>query len=74
MYPEGSCARDVHQPKRYAEILLEQCPGFDDQGMRVPGAWYGGQLTQPAGDAWKDYIRRHNLVASREVGDRTQAF
>ena len=30
-------------PKRYAEILLpvEPCPGFDDQGVRVPGAWYG---------------------------------
>ena len=61
-------------PKRYAETLLEPCPGFDDQGTRVPGAWYGGQLTQQARDAWKDYIRRHNLVASREASGRTPAF
>ena len=45
----------------------ESCPGFDDQGVRVAGAWYGGQLTQSARDAWKTYICRHNLEASREA-------
>ena len=62
-------------PKRHAEILLEPCPGFDDQGARGEGS--GGlvwHLTQLARDAWKDYISRHNLVASREASGRTPSF
>jgi hypothetical protein len=60
-----ACSGRLHTfwecPVRYAADLGAPCPGFDTQGVPVPGDWAGGELTPAACAAWKVYLVRHHL-------------
>ena len=69
--PSLACTRcrGIHYtwecPVRYALLKREPCPGFDEQGSRIPTSWTNGELTPAAKSAWKSYITRHNLQQAR---------
>ena len=59
-----SCGRRGHLgwecPILLCKKFQEQCPGFDDEGNRLPECWDEGLcITEETRKAWKGYIRKY---------------
>ena len=53
-------------PKRLADLFHESCPGFDLEGVKIPGStvWIGDELSAEGKRQWRAYIATHGLKPS----------
>ena len=54
-------------PIRYVKLLGVPCPGFDRQGVRIPSAWAGNDITAQTKADWMSYISHHGLLPANRA-------
>ena len=71
-----ACGRRGHLawecPARFFAKLREPCPGFDEEGNRLPECWEGElSITEETRKAWRRYLRRHFEEPARAWANST---